>query len=59
MVEYKMIGTVQNVPKTENTLNELAQKGWRVTGFTQHQILLEREKQDESIEDDGQELLFS
>lgn len=54
MKEYKIIETSPRLGQTEQYLNELATEGWTVTGFIQHQVLLEREKQDEL----QQQLLF-
>ena len=55
-VEYKIIESLKNVLKTQHILNEVSADGWRVVGFDQYQILLEREVKNN--EDDKQGLLF-
>lgn len=53
-MEYKIIESLKNTTKTEEMLNQLSCDGWKVVGFTQYQVLLEREKN----EDDDQMPLF-
>lgn len=47
-MKYKIIETYQNTAKTEELLNEMSEQGWVVTGFSQYQILLERETSEET-----------
>lgn len=54
MKEYKILETSPRKGRTEELLNELSVNDWVVKGFTEHQVLLEREKRDEN----QQELLF-
>lgn len=44
MKEYKFVENSQNCEKTVETLNELATAGWYVVGFSELQVLLERDK---------------
>jgi len=50
MIEYKVVENPPNFGGCELILNELAEDGWRVIGFSQYQICLEREKQNEDDE---------
>lgn len=43
-VEYKVIENPPNFGACEMVLNELAEEGWKVVGFSQYQICLERIK---------------
>ena len=45
VVEYKVEENPPSMAGCERMLNELAAEGWRVTGFTQYQILLKRERE--------------
>jgi len=54
--EYKIMDNRQNKYDTEVELFVLSEDGWRVIGFTQYQILLEREVVDN--ENSGQGMLF-
>ena len=53
---YKIIDNTPSVNATETELNELALDGWRVVGFTQHQILLKGTADEKELltEDSGQ-----
>jgi hypothetical protein len=41
-VEYRMVENPPSASGCEIMLNEYAEDGWRVIGFSQYQILLER-----------------
>jgi len=54
--EYKIMDNRQNKYDTETELFVLSKDGWRVIGFTQYQILLEKEVVDN--ENSSQGMLF-
>ena len=47
-MEFKIIESYKNTGKTESMLHELSLEGWRVIGFDQYQILMERDDVDDT-----------
>lgn len=58
MKEYCIIENTKRAEETEQVLNTSAELGWSVIGFTQYQILLEREKVDAENTDEVEQSLL-
>lgn len=56
MKEYKIVENPPNYGGCEIMLNEYAEDGWQVIGFSQYQICLERERVEENEEQSPEQI---